>query len=33
MFFLIFGDTLFMNFKVKVKVTGSSTSKLLVAKF
>ena len=24
-FFLIFGDTLFMNFKVKVKVTRSST--------
>ena len=23
--FLIFGDTLFMNFKVKVKVTRSST--------
>ena len=23
--FLVFGDTLFMNFKVKVKVTRSST--------
>ena len=33
MFFLIFGDTLFMNFKVTVKVTRSSTLKLLGTKF